>query len=129
MPRLLSALTAGDLQATFVPDAGMVGCSLQHRGEELLGQRGGLAAYVAERKTMGIPLLHPWANRLARRRFTLAGREVVIDPERTPLRLDERGLPMHGLLSAASGWRVEREDAGALEAVFDFAADATLLAA
>src|SRR6478735_8077344 len=90
-------LASGDLEATFVPDAGMVGCSLRHRGEELLGQRGGLAAYVAERKTMGIPLLHPWANRLSSRRFRVAGREVAIDPERTPLRLDEGGLPMHGL--------------------------------
>src|SRR3954471_24389988 len=104
-------LTAGDLEATFVPDAGMVGSSLRHRGEELLGQRGGLAAYVAQRKTMGIPLLYPWANRLSRRRFEVAGREVAIDPEATPLRLDARGLPMHGLLTAASGWRVERHEA------------------
>src|SRR3954463_10638409 len=96
-------LTSGELEADFVPEAGMVGCSLRHRGEELLGQRGGLEAYVRERKTMGIPLLHPWANRLSRRRFTTLGREVVIDAERTPLRLDGAGLPMHGLLSAARG--------------------------
>ncbi|HEY6887339.1 MAG TPA: aldose 1-epimerase [Solirubrobacter sp.] len=121
-------LTAGDLEATFVPEAGMLGCSLRHRGEELLGQRGGLAAYVAERKTMGIPLLHPWANRVASRRFSVAGREVAIDPARTPLRLDDAGLPMHGLLSAARGWRVERHDAAALEAVFDFTADEALMA-
>src|SRR3954466_13845361 len=92
-------LAAGELEATFVPEAGMVGCSLRHRGAELLGQRGGLGAYVAERKTMGIPLLYPWANRLAAWRFTLAGREVDIDPDATPLRRDANGLPMHGLLS------------------------------
>ena len=108
----MNALTleAGDIQAAFVPDAGLVGCSLRHRGEELLGQRGGLEAYVAERKTMGIPLLYPWANRLSRRRFAVAGREVVIDPDATPLRLDANGLPMHGLLTAARGWSVERHD-------------------
>jgi aldose 1-epimerase len=50
---------AGELEATFVPGAGMVGCSLRHRGEELLGQRGGLPRYVADRSTMGIPPLHP----------------------------------------------------------------------
>jgi galactose mutarotase-like enzyme len=121
-------LAAGDLEATFVPDAGMVGCSLRHRGEELLGQRGGLSAYVAERKTMGIPFLHPWANRLATRRFSVAGLDVVIDPAKTPLRLDDRGLPMHGLLSAARGWRVDHHDAGVLEATFDFAGDAALMA-
>ena len=29
-------LAAGELRAAFVPRAGMVGCSLTHRGEELL---------------------------------------------------------------------------------------------
>ncbi|MDA0171485.1 aldose 1-epimerase [Solirubrobacter taibaiensis] len=122
-------LASGDLEATFVPEAGMVGCSLTHRGEELLGQRGGLEAYIAERKTMGIPLLYPWANRLSTTRFTVSGREVDIDPERTPLRLDGSGLPMHGLLGAAPGWRVEHQDEATLEAVFDFAADEALMAA
>ena len=109
----LTLATPGDggLEAAFVPAAGMVGCSLRHRGEELLGQRGGLAAYVAERKTMGIPLLYPWANRLSAWRFAVAGREIVIDPDATPLRRDANGLPMHGLLSAAAGWRVERHEA------------------
>jgi len=120
-------LSCGELEAGFVPEAGMVGCSLRHRGEELLGQRGGLEAYVRERKTMGIPLLHPWANRVSRRRFELLGREVVIDPERTPLRLDGAGLPMHGLLSAAPGWSVEHHDPGRLTAAFDFAAHEALL--
>src|SRR3954452_21271064 len=86
----------GGLEAAFVPAAGMVGCSLRHRGQELLGRRGGLAAYVAERKTMGIPLLYPWANRLSVWRCAVAGREIVIDPVATPLRRDANGLPMHG---------------------------------
>jgi aldose 1-epimerase len=117
----------GDLEATFVPEAGMVGSSLRHRGEELLGQRAGLNAYIAERKTMGIPLLHPWANRLSQTRFTLAGRTIDIDPERTPVRLDGGGLPMHGLLSAAPGWTHESTDT-TLGARFDFAAHPALLA-
>jgi galactose mutarotase-like enzyme len=129
----LAAPEAGGLEAAFVPSAGMVGCSLRHRGEELLGRRGGLAAYVAERKTMGIPLLYPWANRLSAWRCVVAGREIVIDPRATPLRQDANGLPMHGLLSAATGWRVERhaatEDGGVLTARFDFSADEVLMAA
>jgi aldose 1-epimerase len=122
-------LTSDGIEAAFVPGAGMVGCSLRHRGEELLGQRGGLRAYVDERKTFGIPLLYPWANRLSRRRFEVAGAQVVIDPHATPLRLDDDGLPMHGLLSAAGGWHVERNDGGALAARFDFGANETLMAA
>ena len=129
----LASAAAGGIEATFVPGAGMVGCSLRHRGEELLGQRRGLRAYVADRATMGIPLLYPWANRVARRRFPVAGREVAIDPEATPLRLDADGLPMHGLLTAATGWHVERHEALAdgavLAARFDFAAHEALMAA
>src|SRR5512133_4321471 len=124
---------AGGIEATFVPAAGMVGCSLRHRGEELLGQRRGLGAYVADRATMGIPLLYPWANRLGRRHFEVAGREVTVDPEVTPVRLDADGLPMHGLLSAASGWQVDRhealDDGALLGARFDFAAHEALMAA
>ncbi len=43
----------------------MICCSLRHRGEELLAQVGGLAEYEHDGHTMGIPLLYPWANRLA----------------------------------------------------------------
>jgi galactose mutarotase-like enzyme len=130
---VLASPAAGGLEAAFVPEAGMVGCSLRHRGEELLGQRGGLRAYVAERGTMGIPLLHPWANRLGRERFTVGGREVALDSPSAPVSRDPSGLPIHGLLSAAKGWRVERQEAlesGALLAAsFDFAAHPELMAA
>ena len=95
---------------SFVPDAGMVGCSLLHRGEELLGQRGGLARYVADRSTMGIPLLHPWANRVAERKFEVAGREVDLWAHPGLYTLGPKGLPIHGLLAAAAGWRVERHE-------------------
>jgi len=120
----LESAALGGVVATFVPEAGMIGCSLRHRGEELLGQRGGLRKYVESRSTMGIPFLHPWANRLGADRFELGGREVRLGLEDLPLKRDENGLPIHGLLSAAPGWRVERhaehEDGGVLAASFDF---------
>ena len=43
----------------------MVCCSLRHDGAELLAQRNGVRAYAQRGSTMGIPLLYPWANRLA----------------------------------------------------------------
>lgn len=129
----LTLATDAGLEAAFVPSAGMVGCSLRHRGEELLGQRGGLRTYIEERSTMGIPLLHPWANRVARARFPVAGREVVLDDARLPLSLGPGGLPIHGLLAAAEGWRVDRHEVagngGVLAATFDFTAHQELLAA
>ena len=60
----------------------MICCSLKHRGEELLGQRDGLRAYVDHYSTMGIPFLHPWANRLGADRFELAGRAGRPHPPR-----------------------------------------------
>ncbi len=121
----------GGLEATFVPEAGMICCSLRHRGEELLGQRHGLRAYVDHYSTMGIPFLHPWANRLGADRFDLAGRRVDLALPDLPLKREENGLPIHGLLAAAPGWRVERhvelDGGGALAASFDFGAHPHLL--
>jgi galactose mutarotase-like enzyme len=123
----------GGLEAVFVPEAGMICCSLRHRGEELLGQRNGLRAYVDHYSTMGIPFLHPWANRLGTDRFEIGGRAVDLTLPDLPLKRDDNGLPMHGLLSAAPGWRVERhvelDGGGALAASFDFGAYPHLLAA
>jgi len=124
----MDAVTLGsEIEVTFVPSAGMVACSLRHRGDELLGQRGGLSAYVERQSTMGIPLLHPWANRLSEFRFELAGREV--DLERASTKLDPNGLPIHGLLAADRGWEVLKADPAALSASFDFGARPDLLAA
>ena len=124
----MDAVTLGsEIEVTFVPSAGMVACSLRHRGDELLGQRGGLSAYVERRSTMGIPLLHLWANRLSEFRFELAGREV--DLERASTKLDPNGLPIHGLLAADRGWEVLKADPAALSASFDFGARPDLLAA
>lgn len=129
----LSSGAEGGIEAAFAPGAGMVGCSLRHRGEELLGQRGGLQRYLELRKTFGIPLLYPWANRLGAKRFAVAGQEVDLTLEGLPLSTDAAGLPMHGLLGAAPGWEVERHEAsahgGVLAARFDFGAQPRLLAA
>jgi aldose 1-epimerase len=82
----------------------MLCASLVHEGEELLGQRNGLLAYVETGATMGIPLLHPWANRLGALAYAYAGAEVKIDP--ADVRVDANGLPSHGLRPALRGWEV-----------------------
>ena len=97
-----------DFQATFVPSAGMVCCSLRHHGEEVLAQRDGVRAYFERGSTMGIPLLHPWANRLAG--FANGAHPVVELPKASPLlELDENGLPIHGVMPRELPWElVER---------------------
>lgn len=96
-----------DLTAAFVPSAGMIGVSLRHRGEELLGQRRGLEAYRSAGKTMGIPFLHPWANRLSGRRYVAGGVTVELGDDAPGVRFDPSGLPIHGLLAASPDWTVE----------------------
>ena len=105
------------LAVTFVPGAGMVASSLTLHGNELLFQRGGLIDYVKRGKTFGVPLLYPWANRLDGLRYEAAGRTVEIDPDVAPVRLDENGLPNHGVLGASPLWRVVGTHDGATASV------------
>jgi len=106
------ALTAGPLEAVFAPGAGMICHSLRDEGEELLTQRDGLEGYARSGRTMGVPLLHPWANRLAEWDYEALGRRVDLRPleGRVVKRDGETGLAIHGVLPAA--WDVV-ETAGA----------------
>ena len=103
----IRTLTAPGMAAQFAPELGMVCCSLVHAGEELLELRGGLEAYAERGSTMGIPLLHPWANRLAG--------PVAASPL---LHTDANGVPIHGVLPSALPFTVEHETASSLDAVF-----------
>ncbi|HVO53625.1 MAG TPA: aldose 1-epimerase [Solirubrobacterales bacterium] len=129
----LASEGADGIEVAFAPGAGMVACSLRHRGEELLGMRHGLAAYAEQGKTLGIPLLYPWANRLGERRFPVAGREIDLTVPGLRLSTDASGLPIHGLLAGSPGWEVESHesegDGGVLVAGFDLEAHPGLLAA
>jgi galactose mutarotase-like enzyme len=83
------ALTAGPLHATFDPARGMLGSSLRLRGRELLGP-------------LGMPFLHPWANRLS---DPLDGLDVP---------RDDTGLPIHGTHPAA--WTIDASTRASLSA-------------
>lgn len=132
-PVLVLRAAGGELEAAFAVKVGMIGCSLRHRGQELLGQRGGLDRYARTGSSMGIPLLHPWANRLSGLRYSACGRDVAIDPDAMPVRLDPNGLPIHGVLAASPHWEAveagERGGAARLIARLDFASRPELLAA
>jgi aldose 1-epimerase len=112
--------SGGDLEAAFAPDAGLVGCSLAHRGEELLAQCNGLEEYARSGSTFGIPFLHPWSNRLAGFGYAVAGQEVELGRDSGLLRIEEHGLPIHGLAPHGLRWEVEeRGDALRAETEFD----------
>ncbi|MEA2172292.1 MAG: aldose 1-epimerase [Solirubrobacteraceae bacterium] len=120
-------LSAGDLQATFVPKLSMVGSSLRHREDELLGVRGGLAAWGQRGKTMGIPMLHPWANRLSGWDYTVAGTRVDLPRGSADIRTEEHGLPIHGLMHGNADWTVVESSATEVRAELDFGADNSMM--
>jgi galactose mutarotase-like enzyme len=123
---------AHDLRVAFAPAAGMVGYSLTHRGDELLGLRGGLTAYRERGSTFGIPLLHPWANRLGGPGYSVGGRSVDLDGGRPPVHLDPNGLPIHGVVAGVPYWQESGRTLGggtvAFGAQLDFGAHDELMA-
>lgn len=121
-------LSAGDLETVWVPSVGMVGASLTHRGDELLGQRAGLPAYAERGKTFGIPLLHPWANRLGADAYTIDAETVHVTASPRMRRDPDHGVPIHGLLAANRGWEVTGASETSLSAVLDFGAQEDLQA-
>src|SRR5215207_5400701 len=103
---------AGELEATFLAGSGMFGASLRHRGVELLGKG-------------GIPLLHPWANRLQGDAVSIGGR--FVDLAGSDIERDGNGLPIHGLLGGSPHWKVFASTSWALGAELDFGAHPELL--
>lgn len=113
-------LTAGDLQTTFWPAAGMLGASLRFRGVELLRRVDDLDTARVKRSTAGIPLLYPWANRLSSLHYRAAGRDVSLDAASRLLHFDDHKLPMHGVPWSQLQWNVVSSHADALTARLDW---------
>jgi aldose 1-epimerase len=84
----------------------MLGASLRHKGEEILGRVEDLETAALKRSTAGIPFLHPWANRLAGFHYRAAGRDVTLDPSSPLLHFDASGLPIHGVPWPLLSWEV-----------------------
>jgi aldose 1-epimerase len=123
-------LRAGELEATVLPELGMVISSLRHQSAELLAQRGGVDAYAARGSTFAIPLLHPWANRLLGWEYEFAGRPVVLERDWKVLHIDgDTGFAMHGLLAASPYWRGISTASDLVVAELDFGAVPEYMAA
>jgi aldose 1-epimerase len=126
-------LRAGALEATVVPGAGMIGVSLRHHGDELLAAPVRPRDYAERRGLLGIPLLHPWANRLSDDEYAIGDRRVRLPAGSDRFMRDDNGLPIHGLLSGSPHWDAvraqETQDGGRLTAQLDFGAHPELLEA
>ena len=119
---------SSSLTATVVPMAGMIVTSLRDGEHEFLGQRRGLDAYITAGKTMGVPILYPWANRLSANDYGINGAVVTLTPGTGGVRTDEHGVPIHGVLTGYPGWLVSDRSDNSLTAVLDFGGRPRLLA-
>src|SRR3954451_24135547 len=99
MATLLTRPAAGELAATFAGDPAILCASLRHRGEELLGP-------------LGIPLLHPWANRLSRPHYAVAGRRGRVPVGADFVPRDDHGVPIHGLTPPLGAWAWDEPEPG-----------------
>src|SRR4051794_2897363 len=111
-------LRNGEFEATFRPDLAMLCTSLKFRGDEYTALPRTLTQFKAGGAT-GIPLVHPWVNRLGRWSYEVAGRRVSLEGVSLPV--DDNGLPIHGNLFAAP-FEVERVDDAGILARFDYSA-------
>ena len=118
--RSARTLFAGDLEAIFLPSHGMLCASLRHRGAQILRRVEDLETGAARGSTAGIPLLHPWANRLAVSHYSVAGRDVELDPSSPLLHFDEHGLPIHGVPWSHLTWEVTESRRDSLVARLDW---------
>jgi galactose mutarotase-like enzyme len=109
------------LEASFTPQVGMACCSLRLGDAELLGQRFGLDAYASGGITMGMSLMHPWADRLSSWSYTACGATVRL-PISPLLHTDRWGLPVNGVQPRGDAWALE-DGGGAAESAW---LDATL---
>ena len=127
-PALELRSPGGDLEASFVPGAGMVGWSLRHRGAELLAHPVSLEQYALHGHVTGIPLLHPWANRLASPEYEIAERRVELDVSAPNVHVDPNRLPIHGLVAGSPHWEVVEHEPAILRSRLDFTAWPELIA-
>ena len=70
-------------------------------------------------RSFGLPLLHPWANRLSGFEYAFDGAQVELDGN--DIYIEEHGLPLHGLRSAVQRWAVSHSSDTRLVAGRDFA--------
>jgi aldose 1-epimerase len=117
------SIAAGDLETVFLPDYGMICPSLRHRGTEILRRVEDLETMAVKGSAAGIPLLYPWANRLAGYGYRAPDREVVLDPSSPLLHLDDYGLPIHGVPWSRLAWEVTEARKDGLVARLEWARD------
>lgn len=113
-------LHSGPLRAQVLPRYGMLIASLRHHDDEWLRGVVDIAQAIRDDALVGIPLLHPWANRLASGRYAAEGCEVALPPRSPWLRYDDNGLPNHGVAWSKLPWTVTAQSQREVRAVLQW---------
>lgn len=112
-----SVLRSGRATLEALPQLGMLATSLRVDDVEFLAMPRTVEQYLSGSCT-GMPLLHPWANRLEACSYPAPGDEAVtFDP--TDVHLDRNGLPIHGTMQGRPFDIVAQSDA-AITATYEF---------
>ena len=104
-------LTDGDTRVMVVPELGMLVASFVVDGFDHVRARVA-SPRSAPATRAGLPLLYPWANRLARS-APIGPRVATCRLRGMPLHTDAFGLPIHGTMLARPEWEIAALGRGA----------------
>jgi aldose 1-epimerase len=106
--------TSRKVEVRVVPSLGHNAYSMKINGREIFWTPSEkLSDAVAKPALMGNPFLAPWANRIDGMSFWANGKERKLNGATGNLRLDQNGLPIHGLVLYTDRWKVAGATASA----------------
>ncbi|MCU1481839.1 MAG: Aldose 1-epimerase [Subtercola sp.] len=118
--------TDGSTAATFIPSANLVCSALKYREVDWFDPIRTQEA-KASGKDYGISLVHPWAGRLERYGYKVAGQEVTLSVDDDQLPHDNKhGLPIHGVWDRLLSWNAEKRTEQQLDAHLTWAGEKLL---
>lgn len=94
-------------EVSIVPAVGNIAYDMKVNGKAILYfPYKSLAEFRDKPGLCGIPFLGPWANRLDQMAFYANGKKYSFNTDLGNVKTDGNGLPIHGLLSFSSLWKV-----------------------
>ena len=123
---MIVTLRAGGLVAEVLPNLGMLVTSLRTAGVEWLRLVDQFEDAVENERSIGIPLLHPWANRLSAARIVHEGQVSRIDPNSPLIMRDWNGTIIHGVHWSRLPFTVVAVDDRSIEGTLDWTDPALL---
>jgi aldose 1-epimerase len=95
------------IEVSILPTVGNIAYEMRIHGQNILYFPDiKLSDFQKKPMQTGIPFLAPWANRIDGTGFWANGKKYEFDMALGNIRKDQRGLPIHGVISGLIPWRV-----------------------